>query len=146
MADPAIRAVVHEALTQSGAALIATWDFDPAAHASYIEQIERRFENPHIHDENARVGREPLRKLKAGDRLLGPVESCREKGLERGALLKGIAAALRFHSEEDAESWELSERIEGGGVGRVLGELTGWKDSDPDYICVLDFYGQIFRK
>ena len=71
IADPAIGALVHQAMYESGEGLIRKFDFDPDAHHAYIERIFARFQNPFLADETARVAREPIRKLAPTDRLLG---------------------------------------------------------------------------
>ena len=52
---------------------IRRYGFDPVKHAAYIDKILGRFANPFIRDDVARVGREPLRKLGKGDRLIRPL-------------------------------------------------------------------------
>ncbi len=63
--DPAIRRVVKGAMEESGAVLIKRYGFDADKHAAYINKILGRFENPYLHDDVERVGRQPLRKLSA---------------------------------------------------------------------------------
>ncbi len=57
-------------MEESGAALIKRYGFDADKHAAYIQKILGRFENPYLKDDVERVGRQPLRKLSAGDRLI----------------------------------------------------------------------------
>ncbi|KAG7093568.1 hypothetical protein E1B28_007238 [Marasmius oreades] len=97
ISKPPIYSIVTRALHESGQALIRKHGFTQEEHDKYIKAILDRFRNPNMHDEVARVGREPLRKLKRGDRFLGPIEMCREFELERDALLVGVASALLFH-------------------------------------------------
>lgn len=97
-------------------------------------------------DEVARVGREPLRKLKSGDRLLGPIEMCRERNLEHDTLLLGVAAALLFCPEkehEDNEATELQERIQRDGVEKLVSDLTGWKSDDEDAQKIVREYNKM---
>ena len=72
IADPAIFAIVKEAMQQSGQALVEKFGFDRDAHFKYIDKIIGRFKNPYLKDDVARVGREPLRKLSSTDRLDRP--------------------------------------------------------------------------
>jgi mannitol-1-phosphate 5-dehydrogenase len=101
-----------------------------------------------MHDEVTRVGREPLRKLKQGDRLLGPIDMCRELNLPRDGLLTGVAAALLFSPEggEDKEAKELQEKIFQKGVKDVVAELTGWKDGDEDLGKIIKEYENLKGK
>ncbi|KAF9266825.1 NAD(P)-binding protein [Marasmius fiardii PR-910] len=100
ISTPSINDVVTRALHETGQALIRKHGFTQAEHDKYTKAILDRFHNPNMHDEVARVGREPLRKLKKGDRLLGPIELCREFGLDRDGLLVGVASALLFHPKK----------------------------------------------
>lgn len=91
IADPAIFAIVKEAMQQSGQALVEKFGFDRDAHFKYIDKIIGRFKNPYLKDDVARVGREPLRKLSSTDRLVKPMMTAREYGLPCDKLLLGIA-------------------------------------------------------
>ena len=51
-------------MIESGKGLIAKYNFDEEAHYKYINKIIDRFKNPYLKDDVARVGREPLRKLR----------------------------------------------------------------------------------
>ena len=66
---------------RSGAVLIKRYAFDPQEARPYPE-ILGRFENPYLkRDDVERVGRQPLRKLSAGDRLIKPLLGTLEYGL-----------------------------------------------------------------
>lgn len=69
ISDEQIHAVVKAAMRESGRGLVARYGFDRDAHFAYIDKIIGRFTNPYLCDDVTRVGREPLRKLSAGDRL-----------------------------------------------------------------------------
>lgn len=109
--DESIRAVVKGAMEESGAVLIKRYGFDADKHAAYIQKILGRFENPYLKDDVERVGRQPLRKLSAGDRLIKPLLGTTEYGLPHVNLVKGIAAAMHFRSDEDPQAQELAALI-----------------------------------
>lgn len=88
-------------MEESGAVLIKRYGFDADKHAAYIQKILGRFENPYLKDDVERVGRQPLRKLSAGDRLIKPLLGTLEYGLPHKNLIEGIAAAMHFRSEDD---------------------------------------------
>ncbi|KAJ3801738.1 mannitol dehydrogenase C-terminal domain-containing protein [Lentinula aff. detonsa] len=137
ISDDSIRTTVTQALHESGAALLAKHHpfFSQEEHEEYIKKILKRFSNHNLKDEVSRVGREPLRKLRQGDRLLGPVEMCRERNLGHDTLLLGIAAALLFHPtgvHEDQEANEMQDRIQQEGIEKVVSDLTGWEKDDED--------------
>ncbi|EJL6410997.1 mannitol-1-phosphate 5-dehydrogenase [Vibrio cholerae] len=123
--DPCIHAQVKQAMQESGEVLIRRYGFDRALHSAYIEKILSRFANPYLVDEVERVGRQPLRKLSANDRLIKPLLGTIEYGLPNGMLLKGIAAALKYRNSSDPQAVELQQSIEKEGVRSTLARYTG---------------------
>lgn len=123
--DPCIHAQVKQAMQESGEVLIRRYGFDRALHSAYIEKILSRFANPYLVDEVDRVGRQPLRKLGANDRLIKPLLGTIEYGLPNGMLLKGIAAALKYRNDSDPQAIELQQSIEKEGVRSTLARYTG---------------------
>jgi mannitol-1-phosphate 5-dehydrogenase len=120
-----IRSIVKAAMEESGAVLIRRYGFDPAKHAAYIEKILGRFANPFIRDDVARVGREPLRKLGKGDRLIRPLLGTLEYGLPHENLVKGIAAALHYRNESDPQAVEMQATIAEVGVAAAVDRFSG---------------------
>ncbi|HFG1561057.1 TPA: mannitol-1-phosphate 5-dehydrogenase [Vibrio cholerae] len=123
--DPSIHAQVKQAMQESGEVLIRRYGFDRALHSAYIEKILSRFANPYLVDEVDRVGRQPLRKLSANDRLIKPLLGTIEYSLPNGMLLKGIAAALKYRNSSDPQAIELQQSIEKEGVRSTLARYTG---------------------
>lgn len=123
--NESIRAVVKAAMEESGAVLIRRYGFDPAKHAAYIEKILGRFANPFIRDDVARVGREPLRKLGKGDRLIRPLLGTLEYGLPHENLVKGIAAALHYRNDGDPQAVEMQATITEVGVAAAVDRFSG---------------------
>lgn len=128
IADPQIYELVKGAMTQSGDGLIQKFGFDRDAHYKYIDKIINRFKNPYLQDDVARVGREPLRKLSADDRLVSPLSTALSFGLPVDKLILGIGAALHYNNPEDAQSVELQEKIAAKGVSGAFAEVSGVND------------------
>lgn len=131
IADPAIFAIVKEAMQQSGQALVEKFGFDRDAHFKYIDKIIGRFKNPYLKDDVARVGREPLRKLSSTDRLVKPMMTAREYGLPCDKLLLGIGAALHYNNPEDPQSVKMQELIAAKGLRQAVSEITSIPATDP---------------
>ncbi|ATF90614.1 mannitol-1-phosphate 5-dehydrogenase [Cedecea neteri] len=123
--DEKVRAVVKGAMEESGAVLIKRYGFEVDKHAAYIKKILGRFENPYLKDDVERVGRQPLRKLSAGDRLVKPLLGTIEYGLPHVNLIKGIAAAMHYHSEQDPQAQELKQLLADKGLQAALAEVSG---------------------
>ncbi|WP_415229528.1 mannitol-1-phosphate 5-dehydrogenase [Psychromonas sp.] len=123
--DDAIRADVTAAMEESGEVLIRRYDFDPKAHAAYIQKILGRFANPYLRDEVDRVGRQPIRKLSANDRLIKPLNGTLEYNLPNGHLIKGIAAAFLYKNDQDPQAVELQAMFAEKGLAETLAHYSG---------------------
>ncbi len=144
ISDPKIYELVKAAMTQSGDGLIQRFGFDKDAHYKYIDKIINRFKNPYLKDDVTRVGREPLRKLSADDRLVSPLTTAISYNLPVDKLVLGIGAALRYNNPEDAQSTELQEKIASKGVAAAFSEISGV--TDPALLKqVTDAYEQVAK-
>ncbi len=140
IADPAIGEIVHAAISESGEGLIREFGFDPDVHHAYVEKIFARYQNPFLEDEVLRVGREPIRKLESGDRLIKPLTTTASYGLPVDHLLFGAAAALRFDCPDDPQSVELQAKIKAEGHAAALEAYSGLKPEAPLFGRILDVY------
>ncbi|MGX8941647.1 mannitol-1-phosphate 5-dehydrogenase [Symbiopectobacterium sp. Eva_TO] len=123
--DTEVRVVVRGAMEESGAVLIKRYGFDAEKHAAYINKILSRFENPYLHDDVERVGRQPLRKLSAGDRLIKPLLGTLEYQLPNDNLIIGIASAMHYRSEQDPQAQELAALLDKLGPQAALAQISG---------------------
>lgn len=140
--DPEILAVVKAAMQESGEGLVAKYGFDHDAHFAYIDKILGRFRNPHLQDDVTRVGREPLRKLSANDRLIKPTMTARQYGFATPNLVKGIAAALKYDNPDDPQSVQLQQAIAELGAAKALAQFSGLSEDDALIQEVLAEYGR----
>lgn len=140
IADGAIGAIVHAAISESGEGLIKEFGFDPDVHHAYVEKIFARYQNPYLEDEVLRVGREPIRKLEAGDRLIKPLVTTASYGLPVDHLIFGAAAALRFDCPDDPQSVELQKELRSQGPAAVLAACSGLTAENPLTGRILDVY------
>ena len=140
IADGAIGAIVHAAISESGEGLIKEFGFDPDVHHAYVEKIFARYQNPYLEDEVLRVGREPIRKLEAGDRLIKPLVTTASYGLPVDHLIFGAAAALRFDCPDDPQSVELQKKLRSQGPAAVLAACSGLTAENPLTGRILDVY------
>ena len=113
---------------------------DAVAHQAYIDRIFARFHNPYLQDEVTRVGREPIRKLAATDRLISPLLTAYGYSLPVDELLFGAAAALRYENDEDPQSVELQKAIQTAGADAALARYSGLTAEHPLSARILDIY------
>ncbi len=125
IADEQIYTIVKAAMQESGEGLVAKYGFDHDAHFAYIDKIISRFRNPHLQDDVTRVGREPLRKLSANDRLIKPTMTAIEHGFATPNLVLGIGAALHYNNPEDPQSVQLQQAIAEVGVAKAFEQFSG---------------------
>ncbi len=125
IADEEVLFIVRGAMSESGAALVQKFGLDSMAHAAYIEKIIARFRNHYLGDTVGRIGRDPLRKLSSGDRLIAPLTTAYGYGLAIDNLLLGIGAALHYHNPEDPASVRMQEMVTVLGIGPAIEQVTG---------------------
>ena len=139
LATPELQAEVRAVLDETKALLVAKYGFDPAEQQAYIEKTLKRISNPHLPDTCERVGRNPLRKLSRHERFIGPAAELAERGMEVWNLLNAVGAALRFDSEEDAESVELQALLASGAPAAALAEtITGVEPQHPLFPYIVE--------
>ena len=143
IADPEIYATVKAAMQQSGEGLIRKFGFDHDAHFAYIEKIIKRFRNPYLKDDVTRVGREPLRKLSANDRLVLPMMTALGYGLPVDKLVVGIAAALHFDNPDDPQSVEMQQEIATLGLEAAICKFSGIDAGNPVVAQIIDEYNKL---
>ncbi|KAH9933231.1 mannitol dehydrogenase domain-containing protein [Epithele typhae] len=147
VADADVRGTLRGALErEAGAALVRKHGFDPREHRTYVERVVARFANARVRDDVGRVGREPLRKLARGDRLLGPYAMARGYGLPTENLATGIAAAFLYDVPEDAQSKELQRRLKDGGASKVVAEVTEYEVGSDEHREIVGAYEELQRK
>ena len=122
--DKEIADIIKKALLESGRYLIDYYGFDEEKHKEYIEKILTRFENEALQDSVVRVGREPLRKLSAEDRLVKPALRSLEVEYFPEALSICIAAGLLFDPSGDEQAKKLQVMIDKSGLEKALEEVT----------------------
>ena len=81
LADEKIVKQVQATLSETGAYLIKQYGLNPEEHQQYINKIIDRFKNAYLNDGVTRVGRSPIRKLGANDRLVRPATEAKKAGL-----------------------------------------------------------------
>lgn len=123
--DGVIAAKVKAAMEESGAVLIKRYGFDAEAHAQYIDKVLKRFANPYLVDEVDRVGRQPIRKLGAQDRLVKPLNGTLEYGLPNAHLLLGIAGAFLYKNDDDPQAVEFQQYFSEHGFKATLSHYAG---------------------
>ncbi|MBP2631731.1 MAG: Mannitol-phosphate 5-dehydrogenase [Firmicutes bacterium] len=144
--DEHILAVTEKTLHETGALMVAKYDFDKDQHEAYIQKIIKRFKNPYISDEVTRVGRSPIRKLSAKDRLVSPAMQAMKHDIALTGLPTVIAAALLFDYKQDTEAVEVQNSIKENGVEKTIEQYTGIAVDHPLFKLIVENYQRLNKK
>ncbi len=143
MADEQIRSMLDESMQEVSEALVRKHGFTREEMQEHLSDLYRRFENAALGDTIARVARDPERKLRPGDRLVGAARLLLENGLEPKGFCTAIAAALLYDNPEDVSAVALQRRIEQEGVSTVLEKVCKIPPDMPMHQCILSAYSQL---
>ncbi|KRK33306.1 mannitol-1-phosphate 5-dehydrogenase [Loigolactobacillus bifermentans] len=94
----------------------------------FIEKTAKRQQNPRLADDVRRVGRDPIRKLSAHDRLAGPVQALSNLGLPHVAGQCALAAGYCFNNSEDTEAVALQTQIKAQGITATVQKISEFDD------------------
>jgi mannitol-1-phosphate 5-dehydrogenase len=125
--DPEVRAGVLAAVAEGQAGLDVRYGRGFSGGAGRQSAELDRYRNAALGDTVDRVGRDPLRKLGAEDRILGPALLAADAGIAPVALAVVAAAALRFGSQD----LDLARELRQDGVPAVLERYAGVPASSP---------------
>jgi mannitol-1-phosphate 5-dehydrogenase len=123
--DPEIYALFVQGAKSLTQAFLKKHPFDPQEHYETVQDILARIQDPHLDDPIARVAREPLRKLRPDDRLVGAYRLLIEQGEDPTPFRKAILAALAYYDPNDPESVQLRQMIQTQGADAVLRAWCG---------------------
>lgn len=129
--DPEVECLVRGALAETSSLLVVKHGFDVQTQTEYVDKTIKRYKNPSVIDEIARVGRGPLRKLSANDRFFKPMLELYNRGMDSSHLQKVVSFALQYNVNEDEESVTLQSRIQAKGKQAALAEVSGLAEDHP---------------
>jgi mannitol-1-phosphate 5-dehydrogenase len=130
MGDEEIRGAVVGAMLEAQRAL--QFKHGRTLHyASFINEILASFQNAALMDTISRVGRDPIRKLKADDRLIGPAKLAYRYGVEPTYLIQGCAAALQFAPDDDPQAVEMQRLVGNQGAETALDTVSQLRPWNP---------------
>ncbi|MBH0231361.1 mannitol-1-phosphate 5-dehydrogenase [Halobacillus yeomjeoni] len=127
--NPQIEKFLKAILLESARYLIEKHNFASKEMCDFIEQTIKRFKNENISDEVTRVGRAPIRKLGANERLVKPTVELFQKGYQVENLSIAVASAFLFDYPEDEESITLQAYIHEHGIDEAIAHFTGIEES-----------------
>ena len=130
MADEAINRAVVGAMLEAQRALQSKYG-RTLHYGAFINDILASFSNAALMDTIARVGRDPIRKLHADDRLVGPAKLAYRYGFQPVYLMQGCAAALNFTRPDDPQAMELRKLINENGIEQTIDTVCQLRPWNP---------------
>ncbi|MDO4549264.1 MAG: mannitol-1-phosphate 5-dehydrogenase [Clostridia bacterium] len=132
IADPEIYKAAEASMMTSAHALIAKFGEDVRKNVeSNVSDLLFRFQNKALKDTVARVGADPVRKLRRNDRIVGAALFAIEQGVDPAPIVKGIMAALKFDRAGDATAPEIQTALKERGIEYVMGHYMGLTADEP---------------
>lgn len=125
-ADPQIRQWTEEAFSQSEAALLQNWDFEPSEHLRWRTMMLKKMNQP-SGDRVERVLKGLPRKLRREDRLVGPALLCLLKGCPCSRLVHAVCLALE---RLGGESTDFAQRLRSSPAAAAQ-EICGLEKENP---------------
>lgn len=141
LALPPVRATVEGAMLESGEALCRKHDFSRDEMREHRDNLLRRFANAALGDTVARVAKDPIRKLRPDDRLVGAALTCLDWSVDPACIVRGIAAALRYDDPEDRAAQLLQQTIREDGLATAFSRFTGQRAESELGMLVLEAAG-----
>ena len=141
--DPEIRAFMLAGLRESVDGICAEYKADANWLYTHVDDLLKRFENKMLGDTVFRLGRDPLRKLAAEDRLVGAANLACKCGLKPVHLAWGIAAALFFDPEDDKSAQQLQEPLKAKGPEATIAQVSGIQPGSVLSGLVLDAFSRL---
>lgn len=127
MVRPHIRTVVRDVVAEAQRAFEFYLDSSPGSEPIPLRSVEATLElyaDPALRDSVVRVGREPRRKLRYDERLVGPAVAVMAAGFTPVALAEAAAAALCYGESTDPQAPDLQREIRLVGPEEVLATIS----------------------
>jgi mannitol-1-phosphate 5-dehydrogenase len=139
--DRFLRPLVAGSMLEAARALASAYPGLNGDVHECVAKTMRRFEDAELADPVERVARDPLRKLRPNDRLVGAAKLVRATvGRVPRHFALGIAGALLYRDEHDEEASQLSRMLERQGLAYVLGTACGLAPEDELALAVAQRY------
>lgn len=138
--DPYIKITVLRAMQDSAIAMSKEHGINIETIFEHVDDLVYRFGNKQLGDTVNRVGNDTKRKLSPNDRLVGAANLCALHGIKPVNACLGIAAAMKFDSNNNAAISEVQSIIDGEGPKAVLKKICNLSENDPISDMVLEFY------
>lgn len=143
LSDADIKADVVGVMNESAELMLKKFPFTNEELTAFIQKVLKRISIPELKDEVERVGRSPIRKLSAKDRLVGPAVDALKYDLSVDYHVKAIAAGYLFDAEDDEQAAEIQSYIKEKGIADAVTKYSEIDKTSPLYQPVIDMYNKL---
>ncbi|MDD4003512.1 MAG: hypothetical protein PHE12_04870, partial [Clostridia bacterium] len=143
ISDSDIKYLVSMAGTSAAQAITLDNKEDLVLLLHFLYKLLYRFNNRNLKDTVARVGKDPLRKLNADDRLIGAYKLCKKHGVNTVYIIISIAAALHFKDIKDSKWQQIQSELESRGISYTLYTICGSVIEQNDIKLIIEYYNLI---
>lgn len=141
--DPVVRRLLEGAWGEAQAGIAVAHGVDAAWLEAHTADLRRRFANRALGDTVVRLARDPLRKLAAGDRLVGAARLAEVAGVPPRALAWAIAAGYCFDSPADPIAGRLQAQVARDGLAAALAAVSQIDPAEPLGHAVLERHARL---
>lgn len=128
--DPEIETILDAAYHEINQALIQGLNIKAQSQIEFSKRAKEKYQDRNLVDLIVRIARDPLRKLRPIDRLIGPAQLALKAGTKPRAIALATAAALFFDNAEDPDAVKLEAMREEKGIDYILETLCGLTADD----------------
>lgn len=126
--DQKIYDLIFNLMQESIDGLVGEYNMDKQYLNDFAQKTLGRHTNPMMSDEVNRVGRSPIRKIGANERIVGSLLSLNKQGKPTTYAEKVLATALYYNDSTDEESQEIQQSIQNVGISGTLKKYSGIND------------------
>lgn len=129
--DLEIEQILDQLYLEINDALIEGLHVDAQSQFAFAKRAKQKYQDRNIVDLITRIARDPIRKLRPDDRLIGPAKILLNIGKIPKAMSLAIAAALYYDYSGDEVAVKLSRIRKTKGVNAILTTISNLTVDDP---------------
>jgi len=144
--DVEIEPIMDEIYNEINQALIQGMGIDAESQYAFSKRAKAKYTDRDIVDKLTRIARDPLRKLRPEDRLIGPSKIALSIGVKPTAIALATAAALFYDEPDDESAMKLQQMRKEHGVEYILQNVCQLKQEEELYQMILSSIDELRAK
>ena len=144
--DVEIEPIMDEIYNEINQALIQGMGIDAESQYAFSKRAKAKYTDRDIVDKLTRIARDPLRKLRPEDRLIGPSNIALSIGVKPTAIALATAAALFYDEPDDESAMKLQQMRKEHGVEYILQNVCQLKPEEELYQMILSSIDELRAK